>query len=519
VSVPELSLTQHIEQLEKLLQKEKSTIDNLQSGPEIFLHLESIKKLANNSNSSTLKTSGDRIVPPPARVISPEGKKIDSALQIPEGRPRAHSQSRPFSLFNVSLSRSSETPRDQLINSPENELSTSDDARHITKRKSIRQVLHKVATSTKSDESAPEAVPEPVLVIPKIDPKLYMLALKLPEPRVTNRPPADYPKHLVSRFHTIEEIFVTETQYVRQLGVIIGLYLRQLENDEIHLITPEDRETIFSNIEEIYHLSRKLLQALLEEENKPPQAQLIGGAFMSMIHEFTIYTKYCTNQVDSMTALERLKVESRPFVEFLWEMHDREESLREDLPGYLIKPFQRICRYVLLLKEVLKQTPKEWPDYQNIVSAIEGLESVVRRANETKSAMDNLLKIQEIQASLEEELDLKRAVKFICEGEYKNLDAKGHTAKRHFFLFNKLLLITKLGRTGKRVKIDAIPIEKCIVWDIMDDVLGKGVKNAFQIVRTDSKDKLVLLCKNYIQKENWMNSINECICASGVLLF
>jgi hypothetical protein len=153
-------------------------------------------------------------------------------------------------------------------------------------------------------------------------------------------------------------------------------------------------------------------------------------------------------------------------------MHDREESMREDLDGYLIKPFQRICRYVLLLRELLKGTPSDWADYQNIVTAMEGLDAVVRKANETKSAMDNLLKIQEIQASLEEELDLKRAVKFVCEGDFHNLDNKGHQVKRHFFLFNKMILITKLGRNGKRIKVDAIPIEKCIVWDIMDGDLG-----------------------------------------------
>jgi hypothetical protein len=68
------------------------------------------------------------------------------------------------------------------------------------------------------------------------------------------------------------------------------------------------------------------------------------------------------------------------------------------LEGFLIKPFQRICRYVLLLKELYKNTPKHWVDYNNIANAIEGVDSIVREANEAKRVMDNLHKILQIQA-------------------------------------------------------------------------------------------------------------------------
>ena len=75
--------------------------------------------------------------------------------------------------------------------------------------------------------------------------------------------------------------------------------------------------------------------------------------------------------------------------------------MTEDLNGYLIKPFQRICRYVLLLKELMKQTPANWPDCDGLNTAIESIDVVVRRANETQRVMDNLTKIEQIQAKLD----------------------------------------------------------------------------------------------------------------------
>lgn len=73
----------------------------------------------------------------------------------------------------------------------------------------------------------------------------------------------------------------------------------------------------------------------------------------------------------------------------------------EDINGYLIKPFQRICRYVLLLKELIKNTPQDWPDYKDLQDSMDSIDAIVRQANETKRVMDNLMKIQEIQSSLD----------------------------------------------------------------------------------------------------------------------
>ncbi len=46
------------------------------------------------------------------------------------------------------------------------------------------------------------------------------------------------------------------------------------------------------------------------------------------------------------------------------------EARRLDIESFLIKPLQRLCRYPLLLKELLKQTDETHPDHKHIVAGI-----------------------------------------------------------------------------------------------------------------------------------------------------
>ena len=47
-----------------------------------------------------------------------------------------------------------------------------------------------------------------------------------------------------------------------------------------------------------------------------------------------------------------------------------------DLASNLIKPVQRLPKYELIFKELLKKTFKEHPDYENIVVALKEFQKV-----------------------------------------------------------------------------------------------------------------------------------------------
>lgn len=104
-------------------------------------------------------------------------------------------------------------------------------------------------------------------------------------------------------------------------------------------------------------------------------------------------------------------------------------------------------------------------------------------------------------------MDPNLAVKFEFEGDFKEY-ILGKLKKRHFFMFNKLLLITKKTPKGKHITKHYVPVDNCIIWDKND----LGEHHAFQIVRTDSTEKIIFVCSSHAIKENWIAKINEIVC-------
>ena len=61
---------------------------------------------------------------------------------------------------------------------------------------------------------------------------------------------------------------------------------------------------------------------------------------------------------------------------------ESEELNGHDFIDYLIKPVQRLPKYVLLLRELKKNTPSDHADYVHVVNAIEKFDEVCSHNNE-----------------------------------------------------------------------------------------------------------------------------------------
>ena len=148
--------------------------------------------------------------------------------------------------------------------------------------------------------------------------KNYFKELNLPGVRQSLPVPEGIPADLIPRFHSVQEMISTETQYTRQLGFFIAVYLfscfvlytihfsfsflpshpisilwaiywhkqcfkRPLENEFKELLSDYERDMIFCNIEKLFEISSKLVKCLLIEEKKPPNQQQIGAVFLNFV--------------------------------------------------------------------------------------------------------------------------------------------------------------------------------------------------------------------------------------------
>ena len=96
---------------------------------------------------------------------------------------------------------------------------------------------------------------------------------------------------------------------------------------------------------------------------------------------------------DVSLSVLREKRQSRPrFQRFLGEV----ESNGSRLEDFLIKPIQRICRYPLLLSEVLKHTEDGHPDKGAIRHAHSVMTCVAQDVNEYKKRSENIMQVIDI---------------------------------------------------------------------------------------------------------------------------
>jgi len=104
----------------------------------------------------------------------------------------------------------------------------------------------------------------------------------------------------------------------------------------------------------------------------------------------------------------------------------KQEAKGFDLFSYVIKPVQRLCKYPLLLRELLKFTPNTHPDYKDLQEAYTKIEAAVLHVNEAKRKKENGSKMIAInQLFGDESLNLLQPSRyFIKEGEVEKYKEK-----------------------------------------------------------------------------------------------
>lgn len=123
---------------------------------------------------------------------------------------------------------------------------------------------------------------------------------------------------------------------------------------------------------------------------------------------------------------------------------------------------QRIPRYVLLIQDLIKHTSRFDEDYNTFREALDAVKKAADFINERKRMADTnreMLKIQKKLFSDSNSSILKDLIAayrtFIQEGSVSLLsesDKKHKTLQRYFFLFNDMLLITKVKNERYKLK-------------------------------------------------------------------
>ncbi|XP_065114104.1 proto-oncogene DBL isoform X2 [Paramisgurnus dabryanus] len=150
----------------------------------------------------------------------------------------------------------------------------------------------------------------------------------------------------------MKELIETERVYVEELLSVLLGYRAEMDNPSLSSILPSvlrnKKEELFGNLPEIYKFHSRIFLQDLESCLETPER--VGARFLARKENFQVYERYCQNKPRS-DALWRQCSDSA----FIQECK-RKLDHKLGLDSYLLKPVQRLTKYQLLLKELLKHS-------------------------------------------------------------------------------------------------------------------------------------------------------------------
>ncbi|KGL98052.1 Rho guanine nucleotide exchange factor 17, partial [Charadrius vociferus] len=281
-----------------------------------------------------------------------------------------------------------------------------------------------------------------------------------PPPRLPRcpRPPDEHgPRtkpQVDMRKHVIMTLLDTEQSYVESLRTLMQGYMKPLKQPENSLLCdPSLVDEIFDQIPELLEHHEQFLEQIHDCVQNWHEKQKVGDLLVQSFSKdvlVNIYSAYIDNFLNAKDAV-RIAKEARPaFMKFL-EQSMRENKEKQALSDLMIKPVQRIPRYELLVKDLLKHTPEDHPDHPFLIDAQRNIKQVAERINKgMKSAEEverNARIVQEIESHIEGMEDLQAPLRrFLRQEMVVEVKAVGGKKDRSFFLFTDLLVCTTLKR-------------------------------------------------------------------------
>uniref|UniRef100_H3AA93 Phosphatidylinositol-3,4,5-trisphosphate dependent Rac exchange factor 2 n=1 Tax=Latimeria chalumnae TaxID=7897 RepID=H3AA93_LATCH len=300
-------------------------------------------------------------------------------------------------------------------------------------------------------------------------------------------------------------------------------------------VTEETVKMLFSNIEDILAVHKEFLSAIEECLQPEPSAlHEMGNCFLQFKDRFHIYHEYCSNHEKAQRLLFELnKIRTlRTFLLNCMLLGGRKNT-EVPLEGYLVAPIQRICKYPLLLKELLKRTPRRHNDYLAVMEALQAMKAVCSNINEAKRQMEKLEVLEEWQSHIEgwEGSNITdTCTEMLMQGVLLKISA-GNLQERVFFLFDNLLVYCKKkhrfrgSKNCRRLKNSKAATEghrylfrgrintEVMEVENMDDGTadyhssGHTVINGWKIHNTAKNKWFVCMAKSPEDKQEWLEAI------------
>uniref|UniRef100_A0A8B9XN38 Pleckstrin homology and RhoGEF domain containing G5 n=1 Tax=Bos mutus grunniens TaxID=30521 RepID=A0A8B9XN38_BOSMU len=301
------------------------------------------------------------------------------------------------------------------------------------------------------------------------------------------------------------ELLHTEASYIKKLRVITNLFLCCLLNlQESGLLCEVEADRLFSNIPEIARLHRGLwgsVMAPVLEKARRTRALLQPGDFLKGFKMFGSlfkpYVRYCMEEEGCMEYMRGLLRDNDLFRTYITWAEKHQQCQRLKLSDMLAKPHQRLTKYPLLLKSVLRKTdePRAKEAVVTMIGSVERFIHHVNACMRQRQERQRLAAVvsrdrrhevvegsnDEVDKLLKEflHLDLTAPIpgaspeetrQLLLEGSLRMKEGKDSKMDVYCFLFTDLLLVTKPVKKAERTKVIRPPllVDKIVCRELRD---------------------------------------------------
>uniref|UniRef100_A0A1A8DRG8 MCF.2 cell line derived transforming sequence b n=1 Tax=Nothobranchius kadleci TaxID=1051664 RepID=A0A1A8DRG8_NOTKA len=307
--------------------------------------------------------------------------------------------------------------------------------------------------------------------------------------------------------HIIKELIATERIYVDELLSVLLGYRAEMEDPSMANLLPtalrSQKDVLFGNMPEIYQFHSRIFFRDLQSCLETPER--VGACFLQRKEKFQVYERYCQNKPCS-ELLWRQCAES-PFFQECQKKLDHKLGL----DSYLLKPIQRLTKYQLLLKELLKHCVEE--HYRCELQ--EALESMLELLKSVNDSMHQIA-ITGYQG------DLSQLGRVIMQGSFsvwishkraavrmKEL-ARFKPMQRHLFLYEHAILFCKRRDEDNHDRTPFYSFKSCLRMSavgITETI--KGDVKKFEISYSGREVVYLIQAPTVEAKVAWMTEIQK----------
>ncbi|KAM7139022.1 rho guanine nucleotide exchange factor 10-like protein isoform 2-T2 [Macrochelys suwanniensis] len=293
--------------------------------------------------------------------------------------------------------------------------------------------------------------------------------MKHPPPELGPMPDGLSPQQVVRR-HILGSIVQSERSYVDSLKRILQDYRHPLMEMEPKALSARKCQVVFFRLKEILHCHSMFQIALFSRVAEWDATEKIGDLFVASFSKsmvLDVYSDYVNNFTNAMSVIKKACLTKPVFLEFL-KKRQMASPDRVTLYGLMVKPIQRFPQFILLLQDMLKNTPKGHPDRLSLQLALTELETLAEKLNEQKRVADQMAEIQQLIRSVSDRSSLNKLLNsgqhqlLLCETLTETVYGdRGQLIKskeRKVFLLNDMLVCANINFKGQLEISSLVPL-------------------------------------------------------------